>query len=328
MQCSRWAQVKSNWGFEAVVCRNQSGEIIGSISVLIQRIPLIGTSFLYAPRGPVCDPFDLDTIKALISGVDSIAKKYKAHSFKMDPDIFISNKEFCDAVKGLGFTQICGNLGFETIQPRFNYRVYLNGKNEEQMLANLTQQTRRNVRIAQRNGVEVKICEKDYLGEFFRLMKTTGERDGFSVRPEGYFRQFLDSMGEHARLYLAFYNGRAIAGAIATNFAGKTSYVYGASDNEFRNVMPNYLVQWEMIRWAIQTNSTVYDLQGISGDLEDETNHLYGLYRFKRGFNGQVDELVGEFDRIYMPVREKLVNAAINANDVMRKIKKRLKGGS
>jgi lipid II:glycine glycyltransferase (peptidoglycan interpeptide bridge formation enzyme) len=133
-------------------------------------------------------------------------------------------------------------------------------------------------------------------------MKVTAERDGFSVRPLSYFKRLLDFMGKNARLYLAFYNGAAIAGAIAVNYAKKTSYVYGASDNAFRNVMPNYLVQWEMIRWAVQTGSSIYDLQGISGNLEEENNHLYGLYRFKRGFNGQIDELAGEFDRIYLPV--------------------------
>ena len=66
---------------------------------------------------------------------------------------------------------------FETIQARFNYRLYLMGRTEEELLANLTQGTRRKVRIAMRNGVEVRPVGPEYLDEFVRIMRVTGERD-------------------------------------------------------------------------------------------------------------------------------------------------------
>ena len=136
----------------------------------------------------------------------------------------------------------------------------------------------------------------------------------------------LDALGEHVRMYMGFYEGQPICGAITTNYAGKTCYVYGASDNVYRNVMPNYLIQWEMIKWAVETGCTVYDFQGISGDLENEDGHMYGLYRFKRGFNGQVDELAGEFDYIYQPLKAKMVDHAIALNGKLRTLKKKLRG--
>ena len=160
---------------------------------------------------------------------------------------------------------------------------------------NLTQQTRRNLRIAIRDGIEVRPAGPESLDEFMRLMTLTGERDGFATRPKAYFERFLSALGEHARLYLGFYEGRAISGAITTNFGGKACYVYGASDNECRNHMPNYLMQWEMIRWALETGCTVYDFQGVSGNLSPEGNHMYGLYRFKKGFNGQLCLLYTSF---------------------------------
>ena len=89
--------------------------------------------------------------------------------------------------------------------------------------------------------------------------------------------------------------------------------------------MPNYLIQWEMIKWAIETGCEVYDFQGISGNLEDESDHLYGLYRFKRGFNGQVDELPGEFDITYKPLAAKMVKHAIKLNGKLHKLKKKFK---
>lgn len=325
-QSTQWRKVKSNWGYEAVVSRDESGKIIGAMSVLIQKIPLIGTAFLYSPRGPVCDLHNKEVLSDLKAGVDALAKRYHAHAFKMDPDVLIGDTQFLGIAKELGFTHFTGGDGFECIQARFNYRLYLQGRTKEEIFTSITQKTRYNVRVAIKHGVEVKVVGKEYLDDFIRLMQITGERDGFNVRPKAYFERMLDALGEHVRLYMAFYEGKAISGAITTNYAGKTCYVYGASDNAHRNVMPNYLIQWEMIQWAIETGCTVYDFQGVSGNL-DESNPLYGLYRFKKGFNGQLDELAGEFDYIYSPIKAKLVDKAIDANEKLGHIKRRLKRG-
>lgn len=320
-QCSAWRGVKSNWGFEVVAVRDENGKIKGSSAVLIQKIPYIGTSFLYSPRGPVCDTGDEETLREIKAGVDFLAKKHNAHAFKMDPDILMSDEKFIGIAKGMGFTHSFGPDGFEGIQARFNYRLYIGGRDEAALLANANQQTRRNIRKAEKFGVTVRVVGAEHLDDFVRLMKITGERDGFATRPKSYFEGFLAALGEHARLYMAFYEGRAIAGAITTNFGGKTCYVYGASDNECRDVMPNYLMQWEMIRWALETGSEIYDFMGISGDLT-ESGHMYGLYRFKRGFNGQVDELCGEFDYTYKPFAAKLVDRALSLNASLRKLKR------
>ena len=91
-----------------------------------------------------------------------------------------------------------------------------------------------------------------------------------------------------------------------------------------RQVMPIYLIQWEMIKWAVEGGCTVYDFQGVSGNL-DESSHLYGLYRFKKGFNGQLDELAGEFDLVFKPFAYKFVDFAIDAKEKLSAIKRKLK---
>lgn len=258
------------------------------------------------------------------AGVDVLAKKYNAHTFKMDPDVLMSDTDFLAIAKSMGFTQQYGPDGFEGIQARFNYRLYLMGRTEEELLANLTQGTRRKVRIAMRNGVEVRPVGPEYLDEFVRIMRVTGERDGFNVRPKAYFERMLEALGEHVRLYMGFYENAPVCGAITTNYAGKCCYVYGASDNVHRDVMPNYLMQWEMIKWAVETGCEVYDFQGVSGNLE-EGSHMYGLYQFKRGFNGRLDELAGEFDYVYRPVKARMVDQAIALNGALGHLKRKLK---
>lgn len=322
-QSARWREVKNNWGFEAVVSRGSAGELVGAMGVLVQKIPLIGTSFLYAPRGPVCDLHDEAVLADLKLGADALAKKHNAHLFKIDPDLPMSDTAFLETMKRMGFVQSFGPDGFEGIQARFNYRLYLAGRSADELLANLTQGTRRKVRIAIKNGVEVRPVGAEYLGDFLRIMQVTGERDGFNTRPRDYFERLLAALGEHVRLYMGFYEGAPVCGAVTTNYAGKVCYVYGASDNVHRDVMPNYLMQWEMIKWAVETDCTVYDFQGVSGDLS-EGGPMYGLYQFKRGFNGQLDELAGEFDYIYQPLKAKIVDQAIALNGTLGTVKRKL----
>jgi len=226
-----------------------------------------------------------------------IAQAERAYVIKIDPDVPSSDTEFVSMLEQEGF--VCRNTGknFEAIQPRYVFRLYLNGRDEEAMLASFHQKWRYNIRLATRKGVEVRICGKEMVPDFARIMVETGVRDNFATRPPEYFSAMLDNLGEHARLYMAFYEGKPIAGTLAVHYGDKVWYLYGASSNEHRNLMPNYLLQWRMIQWAIETNSRVYDFRGVSGDVSEDNPH-YGLFRFKQGFGGEFTEFVGEFDYV------------------------------
>lgn len=324
MQSIKWHNAKPDWGHEVIAERDENGKIVAGVSVLIKKIPLFGTSMLYAPRGPVCFYDDIEILKKLQAGIDTVAKKYKAHIFKVDPDAPFDNTLLCENYKKIGYKQFAGPTGFENIQTRFNFRLYIDGRTEEKVLAGMHHKTRYNIRLASRKGVTVEVKGKEALDDFMRLMEVTGERDGFSIRSKQYFENMMDALGKNIRLYMGYYDGKAITGAITSNYAAKTCYIYGASDNEYRNVMGPYLLQWEMIKWAIETGCDVYDFMGVSGDM-DENGPLYGLYRFKNGFSGQVDELVGEFDYIYKPFVNSMINGAIKANEIMRDLKRKIK---
>ncbi len=301
-QSVMWEQVKSDWQFEAVVSRDTQGNIDGACGVYIKKLPLVSTTFLYSPRGFVCDVHDERVMDNLKLGLDLLAKKHKAHAIKIDPDIPMDDASFIEYMRSRNYRQVYGRYGFETVQPRFNYRLPIEGRSEEETFKNFTSKTRYKIRYAERKGVKIHVKGIEGLDDFMELYNVTGERDGFKTRPKEYFVRMLCALGDDARLYIGYYNDLPVCGAIATNYAGKCSYVYGASANVHRNVMPNYLMQWEMIRWAHSTGCRVYDFLGISGDLEHEDSPMFGLYRFKRGFGGRVDELVGEFDYVYRPI--------------------------
>ncbi len=147
------------------------------------------------------------------------------------------------------------------------------------------------------------------------MMEATGTRDGFSIRSKEYFAKMLDALGEdHCRLFVCYLEQEGekpipVSGALTTRYAGKTCYVYGASSNHHRNTYPNYLMQWTMINWAMEKNNFIYDFMGIPF-YKDETHPNYGVYKFKKGFNGEVVTYVGEFYYVFMPIRKKLVDLA------------------
>ena len=157
--------------------------------------------------------------------------------------------------------------------------------------------------------MECRVCGTECLDDFYRLMEETGKRDGFCIRSKEYFRRMLENLGEHCRLYICYYEGKPLSGAVTTQYAGKTCYVYGASTAECRNVMPNYLMQWTMIQWAVENGCEIYDFQGIPF-YKDETHPNYGVYRFKCGFNGEVLTYAGEFVKCYNKTDSFLIRKA------------------
>ncbi|MCL1853407.1 MAG: aminoacyltransferase [Peptococcaceae bacterium] len=278
----------------------RTGEL-ASMTVLERRLPLVGAPIFYAPRGPVADVHDADLLDAVWAAVRGKAKERGAILLKVDPDVSAEDAVLMGLLKEAGFKRLETGKNFEGIQPRFVFRLDIR-EPEEALLGAMHQKTRYNIRLAQKRGVRIRRGTREDLPVFYEVLKETTERDNFMVRSLAYFEDMFDSLqpAGYAELFIAEYEGRVVAGTFAMTAGDKAWYVYGASSNADRNVMPNYLIQWEMIRWAKGLGCAMYDFRGVSGDL-NEDNPLYGLYKFKKGFNGVFTEFVGEWDVVYRP---------------------------
>ena len=314
-----WAKQKPMWTWKAIAVRGADGAICGTLAVLIRKVPGTPFTLMYGCRAPVCDPADEATIRELLQGARQLAKQYRSYVIKLDPDIPSSNTQFRDFMLRQGFRLKEGGKNFEAIQPRYVFRLNVEGKTEDELMAGFHQKWRYNIRLAQRKGVEVRICGKEMVPDFAGLMLETGVRDGFVTRQPEYFSNMLDNLGEHCRLYMAFYEGEPIAGTLAIHYGDKVWYLYGASSNEHRNLMPNYLLQWRMIQWAVETGCRIYDFRGVSGDLSED-NPLYGLYKFKKGFGGDFTEFVGEMDLV---LNRPVYFAVEHGTNLLKEVRKR-----
>ena len=325
-QSLEWAEVKKpNWKPEVILAEDENKNIIGSLCVWIRKMPIFG-NMMYASRGPVCDIHDIKVMKQLTDGAKELAKKYNAFVLRIEPDILKEDQDFRNIITNLGYQIKDDAKDFkDEIQPRFVFRLDIKDKTEEEVMAGFHQKWRYNIRLAGRKGVVIKEGTREDLKDFHKIMIETGNRDGFITRPLEYFEKMYDNMvpGGHMKLLMAYYDGKPISGVIPIFYGNKTWYLYGASSNQHRNLMPNYLLQWEMIKMAIARHDDIYDFRGVSG-VVDENHPQYGLYRFKKGFGATFTEFIGEVYIPFKPLTYKLYKFSEKTFRTLRQIKRKI----
>ncbi len=325
-QSLEWGEVKTNWIKEVILSEDKEGNIIGSLCVWIRKIPIFG-NMMYSARGPICDIHDEEVIKDITEGAKFLAEKYKAFVLRVEPDILKSDEKFREIISKLNYKIKDNSTDFkDEIQPRFVFRLDIKDKKEDEIFNNFHSKTRYNIRLATKKGVEIREGKKEDLKDFHKIMIETGERDDFIIRPLSYFEKMYDSLGaNHMKLLMAYHENTPIAGIVPIMYGNKVWYLYGASSNKHRNLMPNYLLQWTMIKEAIEKKYDMYDFRGVSG-VVDETHPQYGLYRFKKGFNAEFTEFIGEIYIEYKPLVNRMYKVAEKTFRSLRMFKKRLLG--
>jgi peptidoglycan pentaglycine glycine transferase (the first glycine) len=320
LQSWQWGQLKAAFRWRAVrVGVEDKGRLVAGAQVLFRSLPssFPYLSMAYVPKGPILDLGNQEISEALFSSIHRLARQKRAILLKIEPELPHSPA----IVRQLQACGFCPSQ--QTIQPRSTIHIDLQADPDE-ILARMKSKTRYNVRLAGRKGVLVREGTADDLPIFYRLIELTGGRDGFAVHSREYYetayRLFVPS--GLARLFLATYGGEVIAGLMAFAFGQRAWYMYGASSGQERNRMPNHLLQWEAIRWARGRGCLTYDLWGIPDEVgknpekyeetvTDRQGGLWGVYRFKQGFGGQVVRYVGAYDDVYRPALAWLYNKAI-----------------
>jgi lipid II:glycine glycyltransferase (peptidoglycan interpeptide bridge formation enzyme) len=230
------------------------------------------------------------------------AGKDRAALLKIEPDLPPS-AELETALRSYGFIP-----SPQRVQPLSTIVLDISG-DEEAILARMKQKWRYNIRLAERKGVTVREGGIDDLPAIQSLMDATGSRDGFSTHNLAYHRRATELFAPQGSLawLLAEHEGELLA-AIAVFALGPTAYyMWGASSDSGRNLMPNHAVQWAAIRWARAQGCVAYDLWGIPDEVganpdayaEQESwgeGGLWGVYRFKQGFGGRVVRFAGAWD--------------------------------
>lgn len=308
LQTSAWGKVKEQFGWEVYHLFNQGW----GAQVLVKKI-FGGFRLGYIPKGPVGPESELEQWLSRQSGKDfshSIVALLKAFCSEQDV-AFIKIEP--DVLSGVRVDEESCPPGFlpslQAIQPLRTILIDIS-LDETEILARMKQKTRYNIRLAERRGVRVE--QSNDIDLFYQMMLMTGKRDGFGVHARDYYQSVYTSFNgqEQVKLFTAVYQDSPIACLMVFSQGKRAFYFYGASQDEHREVMAPYLLQWRAIQWAKERGCMVYDLWGIP-DYEETVlessfaelkGGLWGVYRFKRGFGGRVVRYAGPYDFVVSPL--------------------------
>lgn len=341
LQVPSWAGVKAEWA-HASLGWFDGDELVGAGLVLLRQVPKVKRFLAYLPEGPDIDWTGERTGRPLSDWLDPMAVHLKAmgaFAVKMGPAVVVHRWHagtlkdaiaagdarrlrdvapdeswpealaVADRLRELGWSQKPdAGAGFGDVQPRYVFQVPLEGRTEADLLSGFNQLWRRNIKKADKAGVEVVHGTCDDLPAFHEVYVETAQRDRFTPRGLPYFQRMYRAMtsedDERLTLYLARHEGRVLAATTMVTVGRHAWYSYGASSNEGRDVRPSNAIQWAMIRDALARGCAVYDLRGISDTL-DPDDHLFGLIQFKLGTGGHAQEYLGEWDLPLRPVLAK-----------------------
>ena len=308
LQTDFWADFKSMHGWKKMLFRVTYGSECFYLSILVRRFAKI-FHLAYVPMGPWNSCMEDD--EKLLEIINLISKELKKHlpkntiCIRFDPPIEFNSPEERDLfVK----KNLCGNKKFKPmkknavdIQPPDTTILDLT-KTEEELLLGMKNKWRYNIHLAEKKGVEVIRSTSQNIDTFYSLYLETSKRDGIAIHSKQYYKDLLE-LSENStlnttplvRLYIARHENDNLAAIITLFTPYQATYVYGASSNVKRNLMPAYLLQWTAIKDAKDFGSKTYDFYGMP-PTDDENHPMHGLYRFKTGFGGQNKHRIGSVD--------------------------------
>jgi peptidoglycan pentaglycine glycine transferase (the first glycine) len=295
LQTPEWGELKSDFGWDSIhiVADERAGA-----QILFRHLP-VGLTLAYLPK-PIFSDHLGEIQTEFWEELDSICRRKHAIFLKMEPDLF------SDVPPAFGSLW---SVSRDNIQPPQTIVVGLQGS-EAEILARMKQKCRYNIHLAEKKGVRVEPWQD--LKGFHRMLQITGARDGFGVHALEYYQRAYDLFHPTGmcELLVADFAGRSLAALMIFRRGRRAWYLYGASSDMERNRMPTYLLQWEAMRWAKARGCAEYDLWGVpdeeegnlEANFETRQDGLWGVYRFKRGFGGELKRAAQSRDKVYQPL--------------------------
>lgn len=307
LQSSYWGRLKEGFGWKAYPFD------FNGIPILVLGRKIFGKySIAYIPHGPVLSSevqkgsilkeIGLEIKKYLPPGCFSVRFDLPSGLYQTEPVIFDMGRELRKAPSD--------------IQPPDTVIISLK-EHEDDILSRMKSKTRYNIRLSFRKGVVVQKSGLESLDAWYSLYEETALRDKITIHSKEYYRKIFELSGEEPGsekkpeiiLFNTIHNDQMLAGIIVALYGNRATYLYGASSNEYRNLMPAYALQWEAIKYAKEKGCSEYDLFGIPPE-NDPDHPMGGLYRFKTGFGGEILHRPGCWDLPLKPVIYRLYRFA------------------
>ncbi len=198
-----FAKVKKNLTPYYLGLTTDEDEIVAATLLLEKKLPM-NMCYFYAPRGFVVDYKNKELVRTMTKKITEFAKSKKAIFVKIDPDLIkqstnyqditVKNKDYeeiFETLKSCGFKHQGFTKNFETMQPRYTFRIDLT-QSLEDIEAHFSKTTKQRIAKSLKLDTEVTIGTKDDLKEFYHLMTLTESRKDFISYNEDYYETLYE----------------------------------------------------------------------------------------------------------------------------------------
>ncbi len=307
LQTFEWGKFRKKTGLEvyrrAVL---ENNKITNAYQITAHKTPNFPYLIGYFPKG------DMPS-KEVIEDLKEIGKKNFISFIQLEPNIYKDQLSIIN-------NQL--RPSFHPLFTRYSFILDLTLP-EEELLKNMHQKTRYNVRLSEKKGVKVEIdnSEKAFK-EYLRLTKETTKRQKFYAHNETYHKLLWEMIGNkenaafdpnklQANLLKASFNKKTLVIYILFTFKDHLYYPYGASSDEYREVMASPAAMWGAIKYGKSLGLRTFDMWGAANVPDPKPdNEYYGFHRFKQGFGAELTEFVGSFDLVINPINYRLLTVA------------------
>lgn len=305
LQSWEWGEFRQKTGVKVVrFLAGARNKLTNGFQLTIHKIPYTPWSIGYLPKGHL--PTE-EVVEELIE----IGQENNCIFIKIEPHVISSQSPNILISK---YPNILPSP--RPLFTKYTFQIDLT-RSEEELMAQMKEKTRYNVRLAQRHGVTVGEDNSPKAFEtYLKLTAETTQRQKFYAHDEKYHRLLWETLHPSgiAHLLVAQFpvpNSQfpiPLAAWILFIFNKVLYYPYGASSSLHREVMASNLMMWEAIKFGKKMGCQTFDLWGSLGPNPDKNDPWYGFHRFKEGYGGKLMEFVGTYDLVLKPNLYKLYN--------------------
>lgn len=291
LQSYEWGEFRTKMGVKMIrLGVFENNKLISAVQFSIHRVPLFGFKVGYLPKGPY-------PTKELLEALTKFGKDNGCVFIQIEP-----NQEAGGDTKPEDLTKKYKNfrISRKPLFTKFTFYIDL-GKSEDELLMQMKEKTRYNVRLAQKKGVVVsEENSSEAFDDYLKLLNETAKRDRFFAHNYRYHKTMWEALhpSKIARLLIARYNGVPLVAWVVFVWHNFLYYTYGASSSKYRDVMASNLMYFEAMKFGKKNGLNTFDLWGSLGPNPDPKDPFYGFHRFKEGYNGRLVEFVGSFDLV------------------------------
>ena len=330
MQTVEIAKYRKSNGWNSHYLALKDGDKIKAATLLVSKATFLGKSTFIAPGGPLLDFTDEKLAKKFLTELKSYAKLHGGFLLQISPYYELIERDRAGATISCGFNHssaldtLC-QLGFKPVphpsQPQYLFALDLKNKSTDTVFAELKRNTRNHIRKAEKMGVKIRELKREELNILKQITESTSIRRGFTDRPLSYYEQMYDlfTPKNEVKFIVAEADKIPLSAAMFMTYGDEVVYLFSGSDEKYmREYNAQYLIQWHMIKYAIDHGFKRYNFYGIKG--LPKNGELDGIYDFKKGFTtdetGHVIELIGTFEASLSPLHHayKLLSKLKNAH--------------